>query len=81
MKVVLSSSKSSKGPVVPPIPLIKEEEKAYAKGLYTTLKLRSNPAEENSLIYEIQVPYFKIGTCEQFLEFMDKVQAVVIRQN
>ena len=57
MKVVLSSSKPSKAPV----PLIKEEEKAYAKGSYTTLKLRSNPAEEKSLIYEIQVPYFKSG--------------------
>ena len=59
MKVVLSSSQPSKALVVPPIPLIKEEEKAYAKGSYTTLKLRSNPAEENSPIYEIQVPYFK----------------------
>ena len=78
MKVVLSSSKSSKAPVVPPIPLIKEEEKAYAKGSYTTLKLQSNPAEENSLIYEIQVLYFKSGICEQFLEFIDKVQAVII---
>ena len=81
MKVVLPSSKPSKAPVVPLILLIKEEEKAYAKGLYTTLKLHSNPAEENSPIYEIQVPYFKSGTCEQYLEFMDKVQAVIIRQN
>ena len=81
MKVVLSSNKPSKALVVPPIPLIKEEEKAYAKGSYTTLKLHSNPAEENSPIYEIQVPYFKSGTCEQFLEFMDKVQAVIVGQN
>ena len=57
-KVVLSSSKPSKALVVPPIPLIEEEEKAYAKGLYTALKLHSNPAEENSLIYEIQVPWY-----------------------
>ena len=78
MKVVLSSSKPSKAPVVPPIPLIKEIEKAYAKGSYTILKLRSNPAVENSSIDEIQVPYFKSGTCEQFLEFMDKVQAVIV---
>ena len=78
MKVVLSSSKPS---AVPPIPLIKEEEKAYAKGSYTILKLHSNPAEENSPIYEIQVPYFKSGTCEQFLESMDNVQAVIIGQN
>ena len=46
MKVVLSSSKPSKAPVVPPIPLIEEGEKAYAKGSYTTLKLRSNQAED-----------------------------------
>ena len=78
MKVVLSSNKPSKAPVVPPIPLIKGEEKAYAKGSYTTLKLHSNPAEENSPIYEIQVPYFKSGTCEQVLEFMDKVQAIIV---
>ena len=45
------------------------------------MKLRSNPAEENSPIYEIHVPYFKSGTCEQFLEFMDKVQAIIIGQN
>ena len=25
--------------------------------------------------------YFKSGTCEQFLEFMDKVQAVIVGQN
>jgi len=67
--------------VVPLIPLIKEEEKAYATGSYTTLKLRSNPAEENSPIYEIQVPYFESGTCEQFLEFMDKVQSLTIGRN
>ena len=74
MKVVLSSSKPSKAPVVPPIPLIKEDGKTYAKGSYT-LKLRSNLAEENS------PPYFKSGTCEQFLKFMDKVQAVINGQN
>ena len=62
MKTVLSSSKPSKAPVVPLIPLIKEEEKAYAKGSYITLKMHSNPAEENSPIYEIQVLYFKSGT-------------------
>ena len=27
------------------------------------------------------MPYFKSGTCEQFLEFIDKVQAVIVRQN
>ena len=81
MKLVRTPNKPYKAPVVPPIPLIKEEEKARAMGSYTTLKLRSNPAEDNSPIYENQVPYFKSGTCEQFLEFMDKVQAIIIGQN
>ena len=27
------------------------------------------------------MPCFKSGTCEQFLEFMDKVQAVIVGQN
>ena len=67
--------------MAPPIPLVKKEKKVYAKGSYTTLKLHSNPAEENSMIYEIQMPYFKSGICEQFLEFMDKVQAVIVGQN
>ena len=83
MKVVLMSNKASKSkpPMVPLIPLVKDEEKAYSKGLYITLKLLSTPADENSPIYEIQVPYFKSGTCEQFLECMDKVQSIFIRQN
>ena len=66
MKVVLSSNKS-KSSLVPLIPLVKDEEKAYSKGLYTMLKLHSTPADENSPIYEIQEPYFKSGTCEQFI--------------
>ena len=36
MEVALSSSKSSKALVVPPTPLIKDEEKAYVKGSYST---------------------------------------------
>ena len=83
MKVVLLFSKSnkSKPPMVPPIPLVKDEEKAYSKVSYTSLNLRSTPADENSPIYGIQMPYFKSGTCEQSLEFIDKVQLVFIRQN
>jgi hypothetical protein len=37
--------------------------------------------KEHSATHEIQVPYFKGGTCEQFLEFLDKVQAVIVGQN
>ena len=37
--------------------------------------------EEHLPTHEIQVPYFKGGTCEQFLEFIDKTQAVIVGQN
>ena len=66
---------------VPPIKLIRDDEKEYAKGSYVTMKLRSVPTEEHSPTHEIQVPYFKGGTCEQFLEFIDKTQAVIVGQN
>jgi hypothetical protein len=68
-------------PITPPIPLMKEREEVYEKGLYMTLKLRSNPSDKHSPTHEIQVPYFKSGTAEQFLEFMDKVSAVIVGQN
>ena len=66
---------------IPPIKLIRDDEKEYAKGSYVTMKLRSVPNEEHSPTHEIQVPYFKGGTCEQFLEFIDKTQAVIVGQN
>jgi hypothetical protein len=66
---------------VPPIKLIRDDEKEYAKGLYVMMKLRSEPTDEHSPTHEVQVPYFKGGTCEQFLEFNDKTQAVIVGQN
>ena len=66
---------------IPPIRLLRDDEKEYKKGTYLTMKLRSVPTEEHSPTHEIQVPYFKSGTCEQFLEFIDKTQAFIVRQN
>jgi hypothetical protein len=43
-----------------------------------TLKLRSIPNDEHSPTHEIQIPYFKQGSCEEFLE---KVNAVIVGQN
>jgi hypothetical protein len=45
------------------------------------MKLRSEPTKEHSPTYEMQLPYFKGGTCEQFLEFIDKTKAVIVVQN
>jgi hypothetical protein len=81
MKVAPVSAVTPRHIVTPPIPLIKPEEAAYKTGQYTTLKLRSSPADRNSPVHEIQVPFFKDGTCEQFFEFLDKVRMVFIGQH
>ena len=82
MKGALSNAASRNSSTrVPPIKLLRDDEKEYEKGSYVTMKLRSVPTEEHSPTHEIQVPYFKGGTCEQFLEFIDKTQAVIVGQN
>jgi hypothetical protein len=67
--------------LLPPISLIKEDEKKYAKGCYMLMKLRASPTDEHSPTHKIQVLYFKSGTCKQFLNFFDKVLAMFLGQN
>ena len=55
--------------MVPPIPLEKPEKKALTKGEYHTYKLRSMPTEANSPIYELSIPFFGTGMCEEYLVF------------
>jgi hypothetical protein len=81
MKSASSETARNLSARVPPIKLLRDDEKEYAKGLYVTMKLRSVPTEEHSPTHEIQVSYLKGGTWEQFLEFTDKVQAVIVGQN
>ena len=87
MKVVVKSQKKLAKPstfgtsnFTPPISLMKEE-KAYAKGQYTTIKCKTNLADANSPTREIQIPYFKTGTPEEFLDFWAKVKEVIMGQN
>ena len=87
MKVVVKSQKKLAKPstfgtsnFTPPISLMKEE-KAYAKGQYTTIKCKTNQADANSPTREIQIPYFKTGTPEEFLDFWAKVKEVIMGQN
>ena len=87
MKVVVKSQKKLAKPstfgtsnFTPPISLMKEE-KAYAKGQYTTIKCKTNQADANSPTREIQIPYFKTGTPEELLDFWAKVKEVIMGQN
>jgi hypothetical protein len=52
MKVVVAKY-LSKTPLLPPIPLIKEDEKEYAKSSYMLMKLRATPTDEHSPTHEI----------------------------
>ena len=68
--------KQKKNEVPTPIPLNKVEI-PLLKGKYATYKLRTNPANETSATNEIQVPYFKTGTPEQLLDFLEMVNQVI----
>jgi hypothetical protein len=67
--------------VSPPIPLVKPEETAYEKGSYMVMKLRSSPKDEKSPTHDVMIPYFKSGTCEELLDFLEKVKDVCIGQD
>ena len=67
--------------IVPPIPLQKPEAKALEKGEYHTYKLRSNPGDNDSPTYELSVPYFSTGTCEEYLKFRTNFDKVCTGQN
>ena len=65
----------------PPIPLEKPADKAYEKGQYTVMKLRSSPQDEKSPTHDVMVPYFRAGTCEELLDFIEKVRDVFVGQD
>ena len=53
------------GFIPPPIPLERPEPKILEKGTYLAMKLRSIPDNDESPVYELQIPYFKTGTPEE----------------
>ena len=46
-----------------------------------TFKLRSSPTDENSLTYEVMVPFFRNGTPEELLVFLKQVRRVIVGTN
>ena len=57
-----------------------EEKKDYAKGEYTTVKLRNIPNDPNSMTYDYQIPFFKSGTPEERLIFKARFERVLTGQ-
>ena len=62
-----STAWQKKNYVPPSIGLDRPERKEYEKSKVLSLKLRSNPADENSQTYELTVPFFRSGTPEDWL--------------
>lgn len=71
-----STTTSSKRKIVPPIPLERPEKKELQKGEYQTYKLRNDPNDADSPGYELAVPYFSTGTCEEWLNFLKNLEKV-----
>ena len=67
--------------VIPPVPFEKPTKKPLTKEQYHTYKLRSSPTSKDSPTYDLVVPYFGTGTCEEYLTFVKNFERVSIGQN
>ena len=72
---------SKNGFIPPPIPLERPEPKILEKGTYLAMKLRSIPDNDESLVYELQIPYFKTGTPEEWFQFVWNLKRVLVGQH
>ena len=88
MKVITSNNTNNgslggpgKGRINPPIPLERAESRSLTKGEYLAYKLRNDPADDSSPTYELTVPYFSTGTCEEWIKFRANVDKVLQGQH
>ena len=86
MKVVPKKDKVSNndrktGFLPPPIPLERAEAKKLQKDDYLVMKLRSIPNKATSPVYELNIPYFKDGTSEEWFKFLENFKKVLVGQD
>ena len=67
--------------VTPAINLDRPARKTLNKDDCLTFKLRSVPTDETSTTYELTVGYFKTGTAEELLLFLQNVRKIFSGQN
>eukprot|EP00957_Ditylum_brightwellii_P145312 11067493-Ditylum_brightwellii.AAC.1 len=48
---------------------------------YQTYKLRTNLKDEKSVVYNLVVKYYEVGTPEEWLQFMDAIAQVIKGQD
>eukprot|EP00957_Ditylum_brightwellii_P155464 11833764-Ditylum_brightwellii.AAC.1 len=58
----------------PPIPFyVPSNVKKLSPSDYQTYKLRTNPKDEKSAVHNLVIKYYKVGTPEEWLQFMDTI--------
>ena len=69
--------KKTKQNCIAPIPLERPEVKRTVPGGSHKYKLCTSPTDGNSPTYELTVPYFSTGTCEEWLIFHKNLNKVI----
>ena len=75
------SGQTFKRYVTPSISLERTVKKTLGKDECLTFKLRSVPADENSTTYELTIGFFKSGTPEELLLFLQNLRKIFTGQN
>eukprot|EP00957_Ditylum_brightwellii_P092069 7009502-Ditylum_brightwellii.AAC.1 len=77
MKIEYKSLKfanCNQGNKPPPIPFyVPNNNKKLSPSDYQTYKLRTNPKDKKSMVYNLVIKYYKAGTPEEWLQFMDAI--------
>jgi hypothetical protein len=66
---------------LPPIPLERPERQKLEEGNYVSFKLRAVPADADSQLYSLQVPYYTTGTPEQWIQFRKNLDKILTGQH
>eukprot|EP00957_Ditylum_brightwellii_P196668 14984753-Ditylum_brightwellii.AAC.1 len=65
-----------------PIPFyVPDSEKKLSPSDYQTYKLRTNPNDKNPAVYNLVVKYYKVGTPDEWLKFMEAIAQVIKGQD
>eukprot|EP00957_Ditylum_brightwellii_P077418 5882087-Ditylum_brightwellii.AAC.1 len=73
-KKSLKFANCNQGNKPPPIPFyMADDAKKLTPPDYQMYKLCTNPKDEKSALYNLVVKYYKVGTPEEWLQFMDAI--------
>eukprot|EP00957_Ditylum_brightwellii_P126762 9662563-Ditylum_brightwellii.AAC.1 len=65
-----------------PIPFyMLDNKKKLSPSDYQTYKLRTNPKDEKSAVYNLVIKYYKVETPEEWLQFMNAIMQVIKGQD